>query len=70
MDSNPPDSANPDSNKGSDSNPRRVDRMDRADKRWQLGSWGWQLLVEVEVGSWQLAVGMLKLMLHAKLAVI
>ena len=28
------------------------------------------ILVEVGIGSWQLAVGMLKLMLHTKLAII
>ena len=29
-----------------------------------VGQLGWQLLVEVGTGSWQLADGMLKLMLH------
>ena len=34
------------------------------------GQLEWQLLVEADIGSWQLAVGMLKLVFYTELAVI
>ena len=37
--------------------------MDWADQRWQLDSWSGSYIL-VGIGSWRLAVGMLKLMLH------
>ena len=63
VDSNPPDTSNPDSNKGCGFESTGLDSDGPGRSKVAVGQLGWQLLVEVGIGSWQLAVGMLKLML-------
>ena len=52
--------------RAADSNPKGRTHVDQV----VGGQLEWQLLVEVDIGSWQLAVGMLKLVFYTELAVI
>ena len=52
--------------RAADSNPKGRIHVDQV----VGGQLEWQLLVEADIGSWQLAVGMLKLVFYTELAVI